>query len=199
MWLSLVIAIALISAACGGDSESDPDEAGSDGGGNGGGATSGQGSATAASGDGSSGGNPSGGSNPSGGTASLTPIGPVAENTIQIGDQTWQRTLPMAQGQCVVFKDDGTLPDSAITWGTLDGDDDIRFSANQLQDGTFQSEVQGDDFFWIAGARSPGVDDLQIELDFDALTVIGEGTFSNLLSTDLRAGSFHFKCLPEDQ
>lgn len=204
---ALVLIVGLIAAACGGDDDtssnataesSDPTTAaGSNGGGSGGsGASGGSGGASGGGGGASAGGS---GATGGGGSTPLTPIGPVAVNTIQIGDTTWNRTLPMTQGQCVVFKADGTLPDSAITWGPLDGDDDIRFSANQRQDGTFESEVRDDNrIFWIAGPRSPGVDDLEIELDFDALTVIGEGTYTSILGESL-PGSFHIQCLPEDQ
>ncbi|CAN5875258.1 hypothetical protein BH23ACT4_BH23ACT4_00070 [soil metagenome] len=43
---------------------------------------------------------------------SVTPesSGPLAENSIRIGDQVWQRTLPMTTGQCFLYMDDGTLP-----------------------------------------------------------------------------------------
>ncbi len=132
-------------------------------------------------------------------TADPPPAGPVEVNTIRIGSQVWSRTLPMTTGQCVVFEDDGTLPDSGFAWGTLDGDDDIRFSANYGQDGTFESEVVDEnEFFWIAGPRSPGPDDLVIELDFDALTISGSGSFANAFNSDVEQGSFVFQCEPED-
>ena len=157
-------------------------------------------SPAASSGDGSNGG--SNGNAGSGGSsdpeAAPEPIGPVAVNTIQIGDETWTRTLPMTSGQCFLYEDDGTLPTSAVVWGPLDGDD-LSFSANYNQDGSFESEVRGENFFWVAGPRGPGVDDLEIELDFDTLTVTGEGTFHNLHNGEIAAGSFHFQCEPEDQ
>jgi hypothetical protein len=127
------------------------------------------------------------------------PSGPVEMNTIRIGSTTWSRTLPMTSGQCFLYEDDGTLPTSANVWGTLDGDDDIRFSANYGQDGTFEAEVVDESaFFWIAGRRSPEVDDLVIELDFEALTITGSGTFANVGSVDPEQGAFAFQCEPED-
>lgn len=184
---ALVLLVGLITAACGGDDD-----------------TSNTATAepstptTAAGGSGNSGGGGSGGSAGGGAAAANTPIGPVAANTIQIGDTTWTRTLPMTTGQCFLQESE-SLGNSAVGWGPLDGDHSIRFSANQNQDGTFEAEVRDDErIFWIAGPRSPGVDDLEIELDFNALTIVGEGTFSTILG-DSAPGSFHFECLPEDQ
>jgi len=122
------------------------------------------------------------------------PVGPADMNTIRIGSQVWERTLPMTTGQCFVQNVEG-LPPSGTAWGTLDGDEGIRFSANQRQDGTNEAEVDDqDNFYWIAGPRSSGPDDLEIELDFDALTIIGQGTFTNVLTGETAAGSFAFQC-----
>jgi len=119
-------------------------------------------------------------------------------NTIRIGSTVWARTLPMTTGQCFVFEDDGTLPDSGVAWGTLNGDDDIRFRAAYSQDGTFEAEVVDENaYFWMAGPRSPGPDDLVVELDFDTLTISGSGSFANALNTDVVQGTFEFQCEPE--
>jgi hypothetical protein len=129
----------------------------------------------------------------------VEPSGPVALNTIRIGSTVWARTLPMTSGQCFLYEDDGTLPTSATAWGTLDGNDDIRFAAQYSQDGTFEAEVVDENaFFWIAGPRSPGPDDLEIELDFDTLTISGSGSFANAANADVVRGSFEFQCEPED-
>jgi hypothetical protein len=122
------------------------------------------------------------------------PVGPADMNTIRIGSQVWERTLPMTTGQCFVQNVEG-LPPSGTAWGTLDGDDGIRFSAGQNQDGTNEAEVDDqENFYWIAGPRSSGPDDLEIELDFEALTITGQGTFTNVFTGDTAAGSFAFQC-----
>lgn len=127
------------------------------------------------------------------------PDEPLDMDTIRIGSQVWERTLPMTTGQCFVYEDDGTLPDSGTAWGTLDGDDDIRFSANYNQDGTFEAEVSDSErLYWIAGARSANPDDLTVELDFDALTITGEGVFNSLTTGETAHGSFAFQCEPEE-
>ncbi|MEX1037977.1 MAG: hypothetical protein WDZ96_03865 [Acidimicrobiia bacterium] len=124
--------------------------------------------------------------------------GPLGENMIRIGDQTWERTLPMTTGQCFLYEDDGTLPDSGNAWGTLDGEEDLRFAARYSQDGTFESEVNNnEDMYWGSGPRF-GEDDLVIELDFENQTISGSGTFI-LLNTGERAmGSFQFTCEPDE-
>jgi len=105
----------------------------------------------------------------------------------------------MTTGQCFLFEDDGTLPTSATVWGTLDGDDGIRFSASYRQDGTFGAEVDDQTTnFWFAGPNGPGVDDLVIELDFETLTISGSGTFTNALDGESAPGAFEFQCEPED-
>lgn len=140
-----------------------------------------------------------------GATASseVTPEAPGAlqPNTIRIGSQVWTRTLPMTSGQCLVIKADGTLPDWSTVWGTVDGDDDTRFSANYKQDGTFESELTNNfDQYWGAGTRFQGDEaDLVIELDFENLIVSGNGTFKSLTTGELAKGSFLFTCEPEDQ
>jgi hypothetical protein len=106
----------------------------------------------------------------------------------------------MTQGHCFLFKDDGTLPTSANVWGTLDGNEDVRFSAGVNQDGTFAASVTGpgdSTLYWKAGADSPDVDDLVVELDFDAQTIKGSGTFHSLTERRLAHGSFEFICEPE--
>ncbi len=123
------------------------------------------------------------------------PVGPADMDTIRIGSEVWERTLPMTTGQCFVQNVDG-LPPSGVAWGTLDGDDGIRFSASQNQDGTNEAEVDDQEsFFWVAGPRvADGPDDLVIELDFDALTIVGQGTFTNLFTGETAPGSFAFQC-----
>lgn len=181
--LIAIVVFAMLVAACGGDDTgSDPatgDPATGDP------ATTTR-ATTGSDADGGEGGDPA-------------PIGPVAMDTIQIGDQTWSRTLPMTTGQCFL-QDDESLGTSAVAWGTLDGNDDLRFSADYDQDGTFGSEVSnGQDVYWIAGERSPGVDDLTIELDFDELTIVGEGTYTSLITGESAAGSFAFRCEPDEE
>jgi hypothetical protein len=128
------------------------------------------------------------------------PSGPVELNTIRIGSEVWERTLPMTTGQCFLYEDDGTLPTSGNVWGTLNGDEDTRFSANYGQDGTFESEDSNNqDVYWIAGERSPGADDLTIELDFDNLMISGSGSFTSLTTGATASGSFQFQCDPADQ
>jgi hypothetical protein len=107
----------------------------------------------------------------------------------------WHRTLPMITGQCFLYEDDGTLPDSGTAWGTLDGDDSLRFSANYNQDGTFEAEVQGDIIFWVAGVRAGT--DLTVHLDFANQTITGEGVFNNLMRNEYAEGSFTFTCEEE--
>jgi len=121
--------------------------------------------------------------------------GPVAVNTIRVGSQVWERTLPMTAGQCFLQEDDGTLPTSASVWGTLDGDENVRFSVGVNQDGTFEASLDNNvDFFWIAGPRSSEVDDLVIELDFATQTIRGSGTFVNAGRGETSTGSFEFRC-----
>lgn len=125
---------------------------------------------------------------------SAEPVGPAEMNTIRVGSQVWERTLPMTTGQCFVQNVEG-LPPSGVAWGTLDGDDDIRFSANKNQDGTNEAEVDDEEsYYWLAGPRSSGPDDLEVELDFEALTIVGQGTFTNVFTGETAAGSFAFQC-----
>lgn len=120
--------------------------------------------------------------------------GPLAMDTIRVGSEVWERTLPMTTGQCYLFEDDGTLPTSANVWGTLDGTDDVRFSATMNQDGEFSSEISNNaDMFWVAGARIQR-DDLDIQLDFANQTVTGSGVFVSLTNGRLAEGSFAFTC-----
>jgi hypothetical protein len=183
----VILALALAATGCGG----------SDSGGDGVTTTA----ATAPSVDDAGGGNGTSGQvdGGSGGGTTAEPVGPAAMDTIQIGSETWARTLPMTSGQCWLYEDDGTLPTSAVAWGPLDGPDGIRFSVSHNQDGTFGAEVSNDtNVYWFAGPRSPGVDDLVIELDFDALTITGSGTFTSVLGEEAQ-GSFAFQCDPADQ
>lgn len=132
---------------------------------------------------------------------SVTPeaSGPLGENTIRIGDQTWERTLPMISGQCFLYEDDGTLPTSATAWGTLDGDDDLRFNVSHKQDGTFEAQISDNEaMFWGSGP-SFEEEDLVIELDFEALTIRGKGTFFSLTTRERAMGSFQFTCEPEEE
>lgn len=133
----------------------------------------------------------------------VTPEAPgsLQPNTIRIGSQVWTRTLPMTSGQCLVIAADGTLPDWGTVWGTVDGDDDTRFSANYQQDGTFESQITNNfDQYWGAGTRFQGEEaDLVIELDFENLILSGSGTYTSLTTGELAKGSFLFKCEPEDQ
>ncbi len=122
-------------------------------------------------------------------------VAPADMNTIRIGSQVWERTLPMTTGQCFVQNVDG-LPPSGVAWGTLDGDDDVSFSAGQSQDGTNEARVEDQEtYYWIAGPGvADGPDDLEVELDFDALTIRGQGTFSNVFTGETAPGSFAFQC-----
>lgn len=188
--LVLFAAASIILAACGGGT-TEPDNGGSQ-------------EPAPASNDGSDADAGQAGAGDSGddGVASDEPTpeasGPLGENTIRIGDQTWERTLPMTTGQCFLFEDDGTLPDSGTAWGTLDGDEDLRFAARYQQDGTFESEVSNNhDMYWGSGPRF-GEDDLVIELDFDTLTISGNGTFASLITGERAMGSFQFTCEPEE-
>jgi hypothetical protein len=187
VFLVVILALALAAAGCGGSDSSD--DAGT---------TT---PSTAPSVDDADSGNGTGGqaNDGSGGEPTGEPIGPAAMDTIRIGSETWTRTLPMTSGQCFLYEDDGTLPTTGVAWGPLDGPDGIRFSATHNQDGTFEAEVSNDtNVYWFAGPRSPGVDDLVIELDFDALTITGSGTFTSVLG-DVAQGSFAFQCDPADQ
>jgi hypothetical protein len=122
--------------------------------------------------------------------------GPVAMNTIRVGSQVWERTLPMTTGQCYLQEDDGNLPTSASVWGTLDGDENLSFSVRVNQDGTFEASLDNNlDFFWIAGPRSSEVDDLVVELDFATQTIRGSGTFVNAGRSETAIGSFEFRCV----
>jgi hypothetical protein len=129
------------------------------------------------------------------GTPTPEPSGPVDMNTIRIGSDVWPRTLPMTTGQCFLYEDDGNLPTSATVWGTLNGDDGLRFMANFGQDGTFEAEISNDtDMYWIAGERAPPPKDLSIELDFASNTITGSGTFYLANTGELASGSFAFQC-----
>jgi hypothetical protein len=186
--LVLIAVVALAAVGCGGAS---PDGADSVGDGVGGG----QPTDTTLGGDPNAGG---GGGQP--GEVEPEPAGPVEPNTIRIGSQVWKRTLPMTNGQCFLQEADGTLPTSAVSWGDLDGNAGDRFSANVRQDGGFEADVTGggnSSLFWLGGTKNPELDDLVIELDFDAQTIKGHGTFWSLTEQRAASGSFHFICEPE--
>lgn len=177
----VVLAFVLVLAACGGG-----DDAGS-----GDGDTTGGGDTTQDSGgDGSAdgGGSDSGGETPE-------PVGPADMNTIRIGSETWARTLPMTTGQCFLPAEDGGDPTGGTVWGTLDGNDDFRFNVGYSADGSHGAEVNDNtSIYWIAGERSPNGNDLEFEIDFDAQTITGSGTFTSLTTGEVAAGSFAFQC-----
>jgi hypothetical protein len=146
-------------------------------------------------------GDPTAGGGGQAGEVEAEPAGPVEPNTIRIGSQVWKRTLPMTTGQCFLYEDDGTLPTSASVWGTLDGIEDSHFSASVGQDGAFGAGLNGpgdSTLYWQAGARNPEVNDLVIELDFEAQTIKGSGTFHSLTERRSASGSFEFICEPEE-
>ncbi len=177
--VTLIALISLAATACGGATIPDDPAIGDQ--------------ATSQPGDGSP-----GNAEPGGGGASSEPApepaGPVEPNTIRIGSQVWARTLPMTTGQCFLQADDGTLPDSGTVWGTLDGDETLRFSVSYGQDGTFESEISNNaDMYWIAGSRAP-LDDLVVELDFATQTISGGGTYTLLNTGETASGSFEFVC-----
>jgi hypothetical protein len=189
--LALIAVVALASVACGGTAldgaDSVPD-----------GAVDDQPIDTTFGGDPNAGGG--GGSQP--GEVEPEPAGAVEPNTIRIGSQVWKRTLPMTEGQCFLQEDDGTLPTSANVWGPVDGNEGDRFSARHQQDGTFEADVTGggdSSLFWLGGTKNPEVNDLVIELDFDAQTIKGHGTFWSLTEQRAASGSFHFICEPGAQ
>lgn len=189
----LLAAMSMLAGACGGGTN---DAGADDSGGDDGPVTTLAGTETGGSDPDDSGGAGDGTDDGDGVTPEAS--GPLGENTIRIGDQTWERTLPMTSGQCFLFEDDGTLPDSASAWGTLDNDEDLRFSARYNQDGTFESEVSNNhDMYWGSGPRF-GEDDLVVELDFENLTISGSGTYSSLITGERAMGSFQFTCEPEE-
>jgi hypothetical protein len=186
MLFTLMAALALLAAACGG-AQSTPANSVS------GGVIDGLQTDTAQGSSAAGGGGQAGEVEPE-------PPTPVDSNTIRIGSQVWKRTLPMTTGQCYLFEDDGTLPTSATAWGTLDGDDSYHFSANLTQDGTFKAQVDDNaSVYWVAGEGSPKADDLVIEIDFDSQTIKGQGTFYSLTTNKLASGSFEFVCEPESE
>ena len=187
--IAVLVVLATVVASCGGDGGSTSESAD----------TSGQGDTSAQTADtvavdteapGDDAGDES-----SDAASESEPVGPAEPNTIQIGSQVWERTLPMTTGQCFLYEDDGTLPTSATVWGTLDGDEELRFLVSQNQDGTVEAEINNNvDMYWLAGYRGPETDDLVIELDFDAQTISGSGTFTLLNTGDTVSGSFEFVC-----
>jgi hypothetical protein len=185
--LTVLIAVLMLAlAACGGAQEDADVQTPDNGSG-----SDGEGTVQDAN-DSTGGGDPGNGDT---GTPTPEPSGTVDMNTIRIGSDVWSRTLPMTTGQCFLYEDDGNLPTSATVWGTLNGDDDLRFMANFGQDGTFEAEISNDvDMYWIAGERAPDPNDLSIELDFASNTITGSGTFYLANTGELASGSFAFQC-----
>lgn len=124
--------------------------------------------------------------------------GPLEANTIRIGDQVWNRTLPMTTGQCFLIEDDGTLTDAGTAWGTLNGEDSLTFSASYRVDGVEAQVKNESDMYWGSGPRFLE-DDLVVELDFANLTISGHGIFVSLITGEKAMGSFEFVCDPADQ
>lgn len=176
---AVMFAVALVVSACGGGAD---DEGGAD-------------NTAGVFGQDPSGDDPAAGNSGPGSAEDPTPeaSGSLDSDSIRIGNEVWNRTLPMTSGQCYVFKDDGNLPDSANAWGTLNNDDGLEFSASHGQDGSFEAQVRSDNMYWLAGERSPGTE-LTIELDHDNLTLRGEGIFNNIHTNEFAYGSFEFVC-----
>lgn len=118
--------------------------------------------------------------------------GALASNSLRIGDTTWVRTLPMTRGQCFLYEDDGTLPDSGTAWGSLNDDDNLSYSVNYHQDGSFEAQVSSDTMFWVSGQREGS--ELTITLDFATQTISGDGLFFNLHTGEWAYGSFEVTC-----
>lgn len=187
--IAVFAVLATVVASCGGDGDSTSESADTSGQGD----TSAQTDDTVAVDTEASG--EDAGDESSDAASESEPVGPAEPNTIRIGSQVWERTLPMTTGQCFLYEDDGTLPTSATAWGTLDGDEELRFLVSQNQDGTLEAEINNNvDMYWLAGYRGPETDDLVIELDFDAQTISGSGTFTLLNTGETVSGSFEFVC-----
>jgi len=183
--IAVFAVLATVVASCGGDGDSTSESAD----------TSGQGDTSAQMADTVAVDTEASGDESSDVASESEPVGPAEPNTIRIGSQVWERTLPMTTGQCFLYEDDGTLPTSATAWGTLDGDEELRFLVSQNQDGTLEAEINNNvDMYWLAGYRGPETDDLVIELDFDAQTISGSGTFTLLNTGETVSGSFEFVC-----
>lgn len=172
--IGLAIAIVMFSLACGGDGLSIPQAPTPE--------TAGQEQ------------NSGGASQNSGDAGGVTPGGPAALNTMRIGDEVFERTLPMTRGQCFLYEADGTLPTSATVWGTMNGEDGTHFSVSYGQDGKFGAQVDSSNYHWLAGERNGTIDDLSIELDFDTQTIRGAGIFTNFFTGENAEGSFEFMC-----
>ncbi len=190
--IALITFLVITAAACGGAATTTADPAVGD-------QAGGQPSAVP-QGSAANGGDQSAGSEADPGGIEPEPAGPVEPNTIRIGSQLWKRTLPMTTGQCFLVKEDGTLPTWGVVWGTLDGNDDVSFSAKLGQDGTFSSAVDDNTRnpttplpHWVAGEGIP-VADLVVELDFDTQTIRGHGTYTDRATGKLASGSFEFSC-----
>ena len=170
----LGIAIVVLSLGCGGDGLSLPEVPTQEGGGQ----------RT----------DPPGSGNDSEAANGVMPGGPAEMNTIRIGDEVFERTLPMTSGQCFLYEADGTLPTSATVWGTVDDDDGTHFAVSYGQNGDFEAQVDSPNYHWLAGTRNGEIDELSIELDFDAQIIKGSGIFTNFLTGESAEGTFEFMC-----
>lgn len=131
----------------------------------------------------------------SGGTGTLdnpTPEapGPLPADGFRIGNDVWERTIPMTRGQCFVQEGDGAAP--FAVWGTLNGDDSMSFAVDDGGSGNPTSEVTSDTMFWVSGQK----DGTQLTVEHDAATrsISGEGIFYNLQTDEWAYGSFQFTC-----
>ena len=125
-------------------------------------------------------------------------------NTIVIGDRIWTRDVGGSVGQCLVQEEGPNgLEALASAWGPLDGDPGTQLEISVDGD-RFHAEVKSDLYYWIAGPRSTGVDDLEIEFDADANTLggtgtmRGTGTFTNVMDGTSAPGSFEMMCGPTE-
>lgn len=182
-WLVTFMSVAVMVSACGGDDSAD-DPSGLDN------QPSESGQQTGAE-DSVSGGD----ANTDSGSGTLenpTPEapGPLPPDGFRIGDDVWERTVPITRGQCFVQEGDGATP--FAVWGTLDADDNLSFAVSYGEDGSFSSEVTSDSMFWVAGQRDGS--DLTVTHDVATQSISGEGLFYNMQSDEWAYGSFEFTC-----
>jgi hypothetical protein len=97
-------------------------------------------------------------------TTATNPGGAAQPNTIQIGDRVWTRTNPPDVGQCFLQKEGQGIPETAVVWGYLDNNEEIRFSVSLNQQGETTAEVQSPTYFWSV---DPGIDGTDIALKLD--------------------------------
>lgn len=121
------------------------------------------------------------------------PSGPAAPNTIQVGDRVWTRTTSNMSTSCFLQEEGQGISEGASVGDAADNDEEVRILVS-LNDGDVQAEVSGTTYYWIAGSRSGGVNDLEIELDFETQTIRGSGTFVNVGRGETAQGSFEFTC-----